>query len=390
MEAVTELSPLAREGAVVLGAASGLARRFVLDPVAVRLAFVGAAAASPPLALLYIVAVPFTRRRRPPLPRLAGADPRSSTSLVAPLTIEAGLVLFARAVGLALPDVALLVIGVVQAVATFRLARGFGGDRGIVRFLQRAVLVRLAAGVALSVAGLWLLTDVYNLRAATQLLAPIVLIALGGGLIALPPLLRVSEQIADERRDRIRADERARLATHLHDSVLQTLTLIQRRADDAEVASLARRQERELREWLYGGVAAEDAGRLRDRLAALAAEIEDRYRWRIELIVVGDRDVAGPEEALLAATREALVNAARHSGASHCDLYAECDDEHVTLFVRDRGRGFAAAEVSDDRRGIADSIAGRLAAVGGSARIRTAPGEGCEVALDLPIAAAAA
>ena len=154
---------------------------------------------------------------------------------------------------------------------------------------------------------------------------PFELLGLGLAVVVVPRLLRVGSQFAAERRDRIRADERADLAAHLHDSVLQTLILIQRHGGDpGGMAQLARRQERELRDWLYGAVASRDAGRLRDRLTALAAEIEDRYQWRIELIVVGDGDVGQAEEALLAATREAIVNAARHSRAPLCDVYAEC------------------------------------------------------------------
>jgi signal transduction histidine kinase len=133
---------------------------------------------------------------------------------------------------------------------------------------------------------------------------PFELLALGLAVVVAPRLLRVGSQFAAERRERIRADERADLAAHLHDSVLQTLILIQRHGGDpGGMAQLARRQERELREWLYGAVASRDAGRLRDRLTALAAEIEDRYQWRIELIVVGDGDVGQAEEALLPATR---------------------------------------------------------------------------------------
>ena len=124
------------------------------------------------------------------------------------------------------------------------------------------------------------------------------------------------------------------------------------------MAQLARRQERELRDWLYGAVASRDAGRLRDRLTALAAEIEDRYQWRIELIVVGDGDVGRAEEALLAATREAIVNAARHSRAPLCDVYAECGAGTIQIFVRDRGVGFDYGAVAE-RQARADRVGDR-------------------------------
>jgi signal transduction histidine kinase len=150
------------------------------------------------------------------------------------------------------------------------------------------------------------------------------------------------------------------------------------------MAQLARRQERELRDWLYGAVASRDAGRLRDRLTALAAEIEDRYQWRIELIVVGDGDVGPGEEALLAATREAIVNAARHSRAPLCDVYAECEAGAIRIWVRDRGVGFDYGAVAGDRRGLTESVVARMERAGGSAEIRSGPGGGTEVSLLLP------
>ena len=204
-------------------------------------------------------------------------------------------------------------------------------------------------------------------------------------MIVVPRLFQLGGQFAAERRERIRADERADLAAHLHDSVLQTLILIQRHGGDpAGMAQLARRQERELRDWLYGAVASRDAGRLRDRLTALAAEIEDRYQWRVELIVVGDGDVGQAEEALLAATREAIVNAARHSRAPLCDVYAECDSGAMRIWVRDRGVGFDYSAVARDRRGLTESVVARMDRAGGSAAVRSSPGNGTEISLHLP------
>ena len=203
---------------------------------------------------------------------------------------------------------------------------------------------------------------------------PFELLALGLAVVVVPRLFQVGSQFAAERRDRIRADERADLAAHLHDSVLQTLILIQRHGGDpAGMAQLARRQERELRDWLYGAVASRDAGRLRDRLTALAAEIEDRYQWRIELIVVGDGDVGPGEEALLAATREAIVNAARHSRAPLCDVYAECAPGAIQIWVRDRGVGFDYGAVAEDRRGLTQSVVARMERAGGTRRCAAAP-----------------
>jgi signal transduction histidine kinase len=190
------------------------------------------------------------------------------------------------------------------------------------------------------------------------------------------------DALAEERAARVRTEERAATAAHLHDSVLQTLALIQRRAGDAgEVTALARRQERELREWLYG---AADTGRgatLAGALAAAADEVEQRHRITVEVVTVGDATLDEAGDALVAATCEALVNAAKHAGVDRVDLYAEASPEGTVVFVRDRGRGFDPATVPEDRRGLRDSIEGRLRAHGGEARIRAAPGRGTEVEL---------
>ncbi|MGH8895778.1 MAG: sensor histidine kinase [Egibacteraceae bacterium] len=194
--------------------------------------------------------------------------------------------------------------------------------------------------------------------------------------------------LATERAERIRSQERAETAAHLHDSVLQTLALIQRRsADHAEVTALARRQERELRDWLQGGAGIPTAGpaaTLGEALARIVEEVEHRYRLTVELVVVGDAPLDEHVEALVAATREALVNAAKHAGVERVSVYAESDAEgECRVFVRDRGVGFDPDAVDPDRQGIRESIHGRLARHGGEARIRSSPGAGTEVAIQV-------
>ena len=216
------------------------------------------------------------------------------------------------------------------------------------------------------------------------LTAVVVLVALG--LILAPFLWRLGRNLAAERAERIRSEERAQVAAHLHDSVLQTLTLMQKRADDPrEVASLARRQERELRDWLAGGGPSENGGRsLASELRTAAEAIEDDHRVAIESIVVGDCELDARADAVLGAAREALLNAARHSGDEGAiRVYAEIDDAGIALFVRDRGTGFDPGAVAEDRRGVRESIVGRMERAGGRADIRSSPGGGTEVAIEI-------
>jgi signal transduction histidine kinase len=205
------------------------------------------------------------------------------------------------------------------------------------------------------------------------------------GLILAPFVVRLVRSLATERSERIRSQERAEVAAHLHDSVLQTLALVQKRADDPRaVAALARSQERELRAWLSGRVPG-DTKRLGTALEAAAGEVEHDHGVPVEVVVVGDREVDAGVQALVAAAREAMVNAAKHAGVDSgpISLYAEAADGHVEVFVRDRGNGFEPGAVPADRRGIAESIVGRMARHGGRARIRSTPGEGTEVELSL-------
>src|SRR5204863_8164036 len=169
-------------------------------------------------------------------------------------------------------------------------------------------------------------------------------------------------------------------AAHLHDSVLQTLALIQRRAEDpGEVAQLARRQERDLRAWLNADdIAAADA--LHGALVRAAAEIEERHGVEVELVCVGDRALDGDTAALASAAREAILNAAKFAGAGRIDVYAEASNERAEVFVRDRGAGFDPDAVPADRRGVRESIDGRMAHHGGRAVVRSPPGRGTEVA----------
>jgi signal transduction histidine kinase len=207
---------------------------------------------------------------------------------------------------------------------------------------------------------------------------------IGVALVIGPWITGLAQTAAEDRRERIRSEEREAMAAHLHDSVLQTLALIQRTADDPRrTAALARQQEHELRAWLFG---VDDRGddTLAGALGAMAREVEQRYAVRVEVVVVGDVALDGDLDALCAAAREACVNAAKHSGEDRLSLYAEVLDTKVEVFVRDRGRGFDRTVAPADRHGIAQSIEARLERVGGAATIDTRPGEGTEVHLVVP------
>ncbi|MCU1499770.1 MAG: ATPase [Acidimicrobiales bacterium] len=261
-------------------------------------------------------------------------------------------------------------------------ARGRQGDLG-----------RVGAGLVLMLAGfLSALAGSQNLSSLLRVL-PAALVLVGGlGLVVAPWLRGVLADAAADRRERARAEARSDMAAHLHDSVLQTLTLIQNRAGQPEVAAaLAHQQERELRRWLYGvdRDAVVSGASLRSSLEAVAAEVEDQYLKIIECIVVGDTAVTAELGALVAAAREAMVNAAKFAEISMISVYVEVaagadGAPQVLLFVRDRGVGFDPGAVPADRYGISDSIQARVQRVGGSATVRSMVGHGTEVAMAWP------
>ena len=257
---------------------------------------------------------------------------------------------------------------------------GDGGPRARTRSTTH--LARAALGAAVAIGGMIALTDGNNSWAQTgrTLLAALALLV-GAGLIGLPFFLRILRDLAHERTERARSQERAEVAAMMHDSVLHTLTLIQRHHDDpAQVARLARAQERDLREWLYGErkSAAESFA---EAIRAAAAEVEDRHGARLDVVSVGDAPLDPQLEACVAAAREAMVNAAKYAPEAPISVYAELADDRVEVFVKDRGPGFDLDALAPDRMGVRQSILGRMRRHGGEAEIRTAPGEGTEVRL---------
>jgi len=244
---------------------------------------------------------------------------------------------------------------------------------------------RLAAGLALVVAGVLVMVSGSGSWEQTWLALLASVAVLGGVvLVLLPWALKFWRDLEAERAGRIRETERAEIAAHLHDSVLQTLALIQRRAaNEHDVVRLARAQERELRGWLFEDPG-KDAGQLSDRIKAVAAEVEDLLGNAVEVVSVGDTAVTEGHEALIQASREAMLNASRHGGGT-VSVYLEAAAGRAEVFVKDRGPGFELQDVPEDRLGVRESIIGRMNRHGGTAAI-TSTGEGTEVRLGFPAA----
>ncbi|MCQ4214538.1 ATP-binding protein [Streptomyces longispororuber] len=250
-------------------------------------------------------------------------------------------------------------------------------------------LARAAAGVLLVGAGV---TGIFVTQGATEHLGSILQAALavlvGIALLAGPYLIRMTQDLSEERLMRIRAQERAEVAAHVHDSVLHTLTLIQRNADNAaEVRRLARAQERDLRAWLYKPAAAEDPQEpetVAEAVKANAAEVEDKHGVPLEVVVVGDCPLDEKLAAQMQAAREAMVNAAKYGGEGGAvQVYAEVEGDEVFVSVRDRGPGFDLDSIPADRMGVRESIIGRMERNGGTARLRAVPDGGTEVELTM-------
>ncbi|MFN2536613.1 MAG: PspC domain-containing protein [Mycobacteriales bacterium] len=250
---------------------------------------------------------------------------------------------------------------------------------------SRSAVLRLGVGALLLAGGLiGFLASRGELAVARAGLVSTVVVVVGVALLSSPWWVRMATELSAERRERIRSQERAEVAAHVHDSVLQTLALIQKAAGSpTEVMRLARGQERELRSWLYASGASE--GSLSGALASLAAGVEESFQVTVDVVTVGDLGLSDKVAAVVAASREAVVNAAKHSGGTSVDVYCEVEPGQVTVFVRDRGRGFDPTTVPDDRHGLSGSVHGRMERFGGLAVVRSSAGEGTEVRLEMPL-----
>jgi signal transduction histidine kinase len=406
------------------GVAAGIARRFGVDVSLARLAFVVATAAGGFGVAAYVLGWLFipsgdsgAARRRTPTGRAA-----VEVALGTGLLLLAVLLTF-RALGLWFSDAVVWPLVLIASGGALLWRQSLGGplagDRRPARAptagaaahaalagepsgaalagepsraalaaegrRAAAAISRTGLGIALVIAaGFVFLQATGALGAARDVLLAVLAAVVVLGVIFAPWIVRLVRSLTQERAQRIRSQERAEMAAHLHDSVLQTLAMVQRSAGDpGEVAAIARRQERELRAWLAGRPAPGQAARLAAALEAAAADVEERYAVPVEVVVVGDRELDANHEAVVAAAREAMTNAAKFAGGSTVDVYAESGEGRTQVFVRDRGPGFDPAAVPGDRRGVRDSIVGRMERHGGWARVASPPGGGTEVELVL-------
>ena len=340
---------------VIAGVCAGIAQTLAIDVTLVRLVFALLALAGGAGILLYLALWAYSSRR-------------AHISLAIALAFLAGSSLL-TALGLSDRSV----IGIALIAGGLALAWHRGGS-----FRPDAPLSY--GGLALAAAGAVVLLS--GDGASSAILAPG---AVAGALllIAGPLVWRLALDRDAERTARIRSDERSDVAARVHDSVLQTLALIQRHAaEPRRVASLARRQERELRGWLYNDQPiGDDNASLIAALSTAAGDVEELHGVRVELASAGDCPVDAAVGAVVLAAREAMTNAAKFAGVEEIDVYAEVTDEEVSVFVRDRGAGFDRTAVPRDRRGLVESIEARLERAGGRAAIVSSPGEGTEVEL---------
>jgi signal transduction histidine kinase len=254
----------------------------------------------------------------------------------------------------------------------------------------RAVALRTGLGVVLIISGVSLMSRVSRENgAAVFVIAGASALVLGIFALFAPWWIRSVQDLSMERRARVRAQDRADMAAHVHDSVMQTLSLIQRSSNDpSEVTRLARQQERDLRSWLANpeifGARATSSRTLSQSILDIEREIEDSYAVSVDAVMVGDTPLDDAMNALVAACREAACNAAKWSGSKDVAIYVEVEAEQVSLFVRDQGSGFDTTAVAPDRQGISGSIIERMRRHGGTATLRSSPGTGTEVELRLP------
>jgi signal transduction histidine kinase len=399
MESAASSPPTIRrdpERRLIAGVCAGLARYFGIDPLWPRIAFVVASAAGGFGLVVYMLAWAF-------MPGESGVAPLRSRRGGRRASIEVGagagllllaLLLAVRATGLWFSDAIVWPLVLVGAGAALLWRQSLTeapeppplptADRGLRTARESARFSRTGLGIALVIAaGVVFLQATGSLSAARDVVLAVLVVAVGLSVIFAPLIARLIRSLSTERAERIRSQERAEMAAHLHDSVLQTLALVQKRADDPrEVAALARRQERELRSWLSGRGAATRNGRLlASALEAAADEVEREHGIPIDVVAVGDAPLDEAREAAVAAAREAMLNASKFGGGSPVDVYAEAGEQRVQIFVRDRGPGFDPHAIPDDRRGVRESIVGRMERHGGRATIRTPEGGGTEVEL---------
>jgi signal transduction histidine kinase len=389
-----------RSGRFVAGVASGVADHLGVRVLWVRAVLVGLTLLSGTGILAYGLLWVFVKQEKADVHRVIGRAERQQAFGLAALGLAGGIAANTASdtvLGWVVGPLGVVAVGAAvvwrEADETQRERWTRGARAGVVGGGRTAVL-RMVAGAVFVAAGIAVFL-IGNLQLGQVQFALLAVVAtlVGVAVLTVPWWLKLARELGEERRERIVEAERAEIAAHLHDSVLQTLALIQRQSDrPREVLRLARGQERELRHWLYGptgyragsGEPGLDGG-VAAALTSTAAEVEDTYAIDVRPVVVGDRPLDDDLRALVLATREAMVNAAKHAGVGEISVYAEVEPDSVHVFVRDRGAGFDPAAVPPDRHGLADSIHGRVTRHGGTVDVRSKPGDGTEVRLTMPV-----
>jgi signal transduction histidine kinase len=380
---------------VLTGLAAGLARMMEIDPAFVRAAFVTLAFAGGVGILAYLVGWVLSLDEPDSVHTAAWQERlavRGTRRRIALGLIFLGLLLLLRSVGVWFGDSLVWSIGL--ASFGFALTWSLIDQTRRSRWTRQAFpageatkgssAARIVAGGVLMTAGLVLILLSTNAAGLVGWVALAVVVTVAGLVLVFGPWMwRLVNQLTDERRERIRLDERAEVAAHLHDSVLQTLALMQRTDDPRKMAMLARQQERELRGWLYGDDEVSAGMTLRQALERLAARVEEAHQVPVDVVAAGDAPLDDSLRALVGAAGEAITNAAKHSGGELVSVFAEVEGTKVDVYVSDQGIGFDPETVADDRRGITESIIGRMERQGGSAIVHSESGEGTEVHLSV-------
>jgi phage shock protein PspC (stress-responsive transcriptional regulator) len=378
-------------GRLLAGVARGLAEHLGVDVLMIRALFVVLALAGGAGFVMYgafwVFAPLEVRPEDPVLGRVWRERDLGMLLALGSLALGGALILSALGTGISPGWAVPLVVVGVGVVILWRQADDSQRQRWRTATATQRLpdIVRAGLGIALVlIGGAAILVGPADLKGTSGGVAAAIVVTVGLGLVSGPWWMRMVRDLNAERSARIREQERAEVAAHVHDSVLHTLTLIQRHVDDPrEVARLARAQERELRGWLYRP-RTDPAATVSSEVERVAAEVEDAHGVAIDVVLVGDAPLDDSLGALLHATREALVNAAKYARDEPISVYAEVEPQQVTVFVRDRGPGFDPAAVPEDRLGLRQSVVGRMQRHGGVATVRSADGEGTEVQLEMP------
>lgn len=358
-----------QSGRVVAGVAAGLAQNLGVSALSVRIALTALTLLGGVGAMAYAGLWIFT-----PALDDAPSTRRSPLSLVLVFLALAGSAVGVLGVSGASLSVAvpLAVVAIGAVLAWLAYDRGLNTPVG---------LVAVAAGAVLVIGGVVVAAVTWESGSGSAILAT-ALTLVGFGALVVPLVLKLWRSLSQEQAAKAVSEERAEIAARLHDSVLQTLALIQKRAGDSrEVTRLARAQERELRAWLFDAPSAAPTTCF-GALEAACGEVEDLFDMRVSAVTVGeDTELTESAKLLIQAAREAMVNAGKHAGVDVVDVYAELLAGELSIFVRDRGVGFDVEDIPADRHGIRDSIRARVEGTGGRVRISSTPGEGTEVEL---------